>query len=567
MIKTLKTILVLTPTLALLAAGVWYLNQPEAPTEHSGDPAAAEGGRLVVLVVFDQMRGDYLERWSGAFSRDGFERLKREGVWYANCLLPYACSATAPGHASLSTGVTPSVHGIIENYWYDRVKGSTVFATADEKFFPRVPAGLDRGPGLAPTQVLAPTLSEALKAGTDGKGRLFSLAIKDRAAVLLGGKEPTGVYCFDNGEFHTSTWYRDRLPAWVEQFNRSGVANQWAGQSWARLGNASEYDQIAGRDDQPGEYAQVPTLPRRIPPSGPEYYTQIEASPFGNQLLWEFAKAAIDAEKLGANGTSDILALSFSPNDIIGHLFGPDSHEVLDVTIRSDRLIAEMIDYLDNKIGRDRYTLLITADHGIAPLPEVVMAKDHDAGRIAAIELIAGLDEALDETFGKPDGVPGRWVEGEFKITKPWVYLNQRLIQSIGVPFETVEAYAAKWLANREHTQTTFRRTNLLSGLCLPEEKPLFDLVRNSFHPQRSGDIYIVQKPYLQLTGRAGLGVDHGSVHEYDRRIFAMALGARVPKSGRQDAPFNWLCIPAMVCKVLSIEPPAKAARQLPDGW
>ncbi len=567
MLKYLKLALFLTPTLALIAGAVWFLSKPTPPVL-SGDPAAASGGRLVVLVVFDQMRGDYLERWSSLFGTDGFERIKRDGTWYANCTLPYAASATAPGHASLSTGANPSVHGIIENSWYDRSRGEVVSSSGDGATT-RVPAGSDRGPGLAPTRILAPTLGEALKAGTNDKGRLYSFALKDRAAVLLGGRNAAGVYCFDNGEFHTSTFYRDRLPAWVEQFNGGGTAKQWGGKSWDRLGKKDDYDRLAGRDDQPGEFAQVTTLPKTLPPAtaGAAYFSALESSPFGNELLWDFAKAAISAEKLGTNGTSDVLCLSYSSNDVVGHKFGPDSHEVLDITLRSDKLVAEMIKYLDESVGRGKYTLLITADHGIAPLPEVVAKTHAGAGRISAGDLISGLDAALDETFGRPDGNPGRWVEGDFNITKPWIYLNKRLIEASGVPFNVVEAYATKWLSNRDAAMIAFSRTQLQEGTSLPEQKLMFDAVRNAFHPERSGDVYIVQKPYLQLMGRASLGVDHGSLHDYDRRVFALALGANVPNQGKRSTPFDWLSLTPMVCKSLGIAPPVKATTGLPDGW
>lgn len=567
MLRTLRLLLLLAPTIALAAAIAWFLMRHDEPRQANGDPAAASGGRLVAIIVFDQLRGDYLDRWSGAFGQDGFERIKREGAWHSNAMLPFACTATAPGHASLVTGANPNVHGIIENEWYDRGRGRVVRSFSGDEPSALVPPLEMGGGGLSPERMLAPTLTEALKAGTGGRGRLFSISMKQRAAVMMGGREPAGVYCFSNGEFHTSTYYRDRLPGWTEQFNRSGAARRWSQAKWERLGDTKDYERLAGPDDQPGEYGMT-TMPKVLPDAdaGPAYFAALEASPFGNELLWEFAKTCIAAEKLGTNATSDVLCLSFSANDAIGHSYGPDSHEVLDVTLRSDKLLGEIIRHLDETIGRDRYSLLITSDHGIAPLPEVASRRHPDARRINFADIVAGLDEVLDERFGQQDGMPGRWVENA-KDVKPWVYLNRRFIESTGIPMEIVERNAAQWLANRPDVAAAFTRSQLVAGNCLPEEKLVFDLVRNAFHPERSGDVYVVPLPYLQLTSRLGLGVDHGSLHDYDRQVFFMALGAGVPKIGNRTEPFDWLTITPIACKLLAIEPPARSVRQLPRGW
>lgn len=545
MLRFLKLLLVLSPTIALSVAAVWFFTRP-APVE------VQQPSRLLVLVIFDQMRGDYLERWVAAFGPDGFERMKKEGTWYANCLLPYACTATAPGHASLVTGASPSVHGIIENARYDRSSGKLLTTFLDETRTP---------PMLSPTQLLAPSLSGSLKAATDGRGKYFSLSLKDRSAVLMGGKEATNIFCFDNGRFHTSSYYSEP-PAWVDKFNEGSESARFAGQVWNRFSSAN-YDSLAGKDDQEGEYPPR-TLPKTLPAVSAQYYRELEASPFGNELVWSFAKTAIEAEKLGDRNTTDILALSFSSNDLVGHAYGPDSHEVLDITLRSDDLVARMIAYLDAALGRDRYTLVVTADHGVAPLTEVVSNRI-EARRSHPGELVKGFDDALDDAFGKVNNVPGRWLEGNFKGTYPWVYLNRRLIESLGVPFDAVEAFSAKWLANRDGVVTVFRRTKLEEGICLPEEKPMFDLVRNAFHKERSGDLCIVPKPHWAFT--TALGVDHGSLHDYDRQVFILALGAGVPVKGKQSAPLNWLSITPMVCKTIRINPPAKSTKQLPEGW
>lgn len=572
--RSLRLALLFSPTLALLIGGGWYV------FSHLGDDLPPDlaptgnGGRLVVVVVFDQMRGDYLTRWPGLFEADGFEKVKREGVWYSNARLPYACSSTGPGHASIGTGAPPSVHGIVENRWYDRATGEMVYcaATPTARRVPEPPTPEKEPASVSPERLLVPGVAARLTAA-DPTARVFSLSLKDRAAVLMAGKcKDAGVYCFDSavGKFHTSSQYRTDLPPWVTRFNKprdASPADVWFHRRWDRLLPPDKY---TGDDDATGEGRGVngmgQTFPHplkgklEVPAKG--FYDAVETSPFGNDLLWEFARECLEAEGLGRRGTTDLLYLSFSSNDLIGHAWGPDSHEVQDITARSDRLIADMIRHLDETVGRANYTLVVTADHGVAPLPE----QTAGAERFEPAADLEQLGKALDETFGplgdKPGGAPELWVK---KLNYPDLYLSEALLVAEGKPRADVENYIAQWAANRPHLLAAFPRS-VLAGPPLAD--PLARRVQLGWHPARSGDVVLVHKPFL-LPGKNTGGYSvagHGTPHDYDTHVPLLAFGAGVPRLGERKEPTSSLALAAIVCRSLGIAPPPEATEPLPKG-
>jgi Type I phosphodiesterase / nucleotide pyrophosphatase len=576
--RPVRTAVILTPTILLFAAALWFLARPgeakpsvgpaeETSTEPVGKSPA---GRLVVLLVFDQMRGDYPARWATAFGPDGFERVKANGVWYTNAHLPYAASSTGPGHASIATGAPPAIHGIVENSWFVRGREKEVYCVYGDEPYQRVPAAGEPtkpGQGLSPERLLVPTLADAV---TTAGGKTFSLSLKDRAAVLMGGKSPTGAYCFDSaaGEFHTSSVYGRPAHPWVTEFNRSGRADQWQGRKWERLLPPARYDPLAGPDDARGEgkNGENRTFPHPLP--GIEngfakpYYTALEATPFGNEFLWEFAKQTITAEKLGRSDKPDLLCVSFSSNDLIGHVYGPDSHEVLDVTARSDRLLGEVLKFLDGELGPGRYSVVVTADHGVCPLPESAVANHPAARRLTPGDFSAGFDEALREAFGP---AAAGWVEKDPRATWPWVYLNRAAVAAAKVPFSEVERYAENWFGNRDGALTAVGVSRLVGP---PAADPLVRKVQLSYHPDRCGDVCVVPAPYVLVQhSNYKTGTNHGTPHEYDTHVPLFAYGAGVPTLGRVDKPVSSLVVAPLVAHLLNLNPPAAAKEPLPVGW
>jgi hypothetical protein len=554
-------------------------------------PTAAPAGeeqpqppvRLAVLVVFDQMRGDYLQRWDELFGADGFHRLEREGVWFQNCHYPYAGTVTGPGHSSLVTGTSPDRHGIIFNEWFDRKLGDEVYCAADPRY-QRVPpapkkeppakekedkgkepmAEKDRGQG-TPELLLAPTLGDALKAATGGRAKVLSLSLKDRASVLPGGKHPDACYWFDpaDGVFVTSAYYRDAIHPWVADYNAAKAADAWFGKDWTRLRTDLDYEKYSGPDDVVGEdtgVAQGRTFPHPmdggLKAPGRRYYNALYNSPFGNELLLGLVKRAIDAEKLGTRDVPDLLCVSFSSNDPVGHIWGPDSQEVLDTTLRSDRIIAELLDYLDAKVGKGRYVLALSADHGVCPLPEVAAKQGKEARRVVAADQSKAITEFLEKTFPKKaEGKPIR------KFLNGSVYLNPAWVRAQGVEQAKVEEALAAWLKTQPAVETAYTRTELLRGV--PEDDRIGQMVRRSFYAERSGDVIILTKPYYLVWSRLK-GTGHGSPYPYDTHVPLVVFGPGVVPGARKDL-VTPQATAAMLAKALGIKPPAMAEAPLPE--
>jgi hypothetical protein len=569
-VQLLRYLLILAPTIGVVGGAVALaVRNWDAPIVlPEGFTASEARGKLVVVAVFDQLRGDYPERWREAYGSDGFEKLRTKGIYFANGRVPYAATSTGPGHAAISTGLPPSGSGIVENDWFVRGRELPVVCCKADRAYERVPAAQNPGPadgGLSPVRLLAPTVGDLLRKAKP-ESRVFALALKDRAAVLLGGKEPSGAYCFDtdDGEFHTSAFYRDRPHAFVDAFNASAAADRWAGKTWDRLGDTKTYDRLAGPDDQPGEGTMPDgsdrTFPHVLPPAGRPYYNELERSPFGNELVWEFAKAAIDGEKLGRGSEPDLLFLGFSATDLVGHKYGPDSHEALDTAIRADKLIAKMILELDASVGAGNYTLIVVADHGVCPLPEVARAKQPDASRIPPGEIVHGLDAALDGAFGTKNGQPGQWLEVDFRRTQPWVYLNRKQAEAVGVEYAAVEKYTAQWLSNRSGVAAAFARAKIQGPA---SNDALLRSVQLTFHPDRCGDVLVVPEKYCLLDGRPR-GTNHGSPHDYDTHIPIFAYGAGVAAAGTKTEIVSILAIAPLIAKHLGIDPPTGCTEKPP---
>lgn len=525
--------------------------------------------RLAVLVVFDQFRGDYLARWGNLFGEGGLKRLTTEGAWFQNCHYPYASTETGVGHSSLMTGCSPDTHGIIGNNWYDRIEGTRVYCATTARY-ESVPARESKGPNKpeagSPERLLVPTLADVLKEATQGAGRVVSLSLKDRSAILPAGRTPDACYWLqgDSAAFGTSTFYRARIHDWVAEFNKLSFADQWFGKNWTRLRADISYRKLSGRDDVAAEGTgtkQGRTFPHPmtggLKKPGKEYYTAVGSSPFGNNLLLEFAKKAIAAEGLGTRDTPDLLCVSFSSNDLIGHQWGPDSQEVMDVTLRSDLIIKELLTYLDEKVGKGRYVLVLSADHGVAPIPEVAKAQGKDAGRISPDTLGRQARAFLQEKFNK-EGEKGDWIEA---FSWPWVYLDRKRIAERGADAEEMEKALADWFTQRPGILTATTRTRLSQKT--PPADEIEGRVRKAFHSARSGDVAVVVKPYYQITQYL-TGTGHGTPHTYDTHVPLLVFGTGVRPGIRPDAVTPQAAA-AIFAHALGIKPPSSAHAPVPE--
>jgi hypothetical protein len=553
----LRFVLALTSLVLLASAGF-------------ADDRSAARPRLAVLVVFDQLRGDYLARWQPLFEKGGFRRLTSEGAWFQNCHYPYAATWTAAGHATLATGCSPDRHGIIANEWYDRRAAKEVSCVRTERYTPVPPStGEKKEKGAGPHLLLAPTFADVLKDATAGKGRVVSLSLKDRSAILPGGRRPDACYWADKAmRFVTSTYYRDREHAWVRRFNESGAASRWLGQEWQRLRKDVDYVRWSGADDVFGEgtgYRQGRTFPHPFllgKKGGKRNYAQaVEASPMGNDLLLELVSRAIDAEKLGSRDVPDFLSISFSSNDLVGHVWGPDSQEVLDTTLRSDRIVRDLLALLDQKVGKGRWVLVLSADHGICPVPEVTRARGREARRVVPKALQRAAEEHLDSLYPPAKGEErgkGAWIEA---YANGMLYLDRKRIARRGLKAEQVETALAKWAVSRRGIARAYTRKQL--------EVPALDdalgrRVQRSYFAGRSGDVTLIASPHSLLIEYL-TGTTHGSPHAYDTHVPLVVLGAGVKPGVRKDSVSPEQAA-VILAHALGMKAPARATLPLPAG-
>ncbi len=549
--------------------------------------------KLVVMLVFDQFRGDYIARWHDLLGDDGFLRFEREGTWFDHCYYPYSCTITGPGHASLATGCSPERHGIVMNEWYDRAAADKVYCAGWDRYHNVLSVPLPTTPtkksdatrkskavvpddekkpakekGGSPDRLLVSTFSDALKRATAGKAKVVALSLKDRSAILPGGHSPDCCYWFDDrtGTFCTSTYYRDRVHPWVAAFNRSRPAERWFGHEWVRMRDDIDYAAHSGPDDIDAEGLGVAKKQGRVFPHSmsfdlknpsKDYFDAVETSPFGNDLLLDFAVTALSAEKLGEDAVPDFLSISFSSNDLIGHTFGPDSQEVLDVTLRSDALVRDLFRVLDRRIGRGRYAVAVSADHGVCPLPEVAIRQGIDARRVDPKVILADAPKYLRETLGGDSDKASAWFDKEML---PWVYLNYKAIKARGQDPAKVAGVLADWFRSRPEVIAAYTRQQLESPSATDDE--LLPLARKSYFADRCGDVLVVTKPYYFFsTSKTGTG--HGTPHDYDRYVPLLVLGTGTP-AGRCSEPVTPQAIVSALAQAAGVQPPSTAEAPIP---
>jgi predicted AlkP superfamily pyrophosphatase or phosphodiesterase len=497
-------------------------------TPAPGRPAEVRMPKLVVGLMVDQFRYDYLNRFRKEFT-GGFARFLKQGAVFTNAHYEHFPTVTAIGHSTFMSGATPSVSGIIGNSWWDKETQKTVTSVLDDKT--DLVGAL--GAGSSPRRLLVSTIPDELKISGKG-GKAFGISIKDRSAILPAGHMANGAFWFDaqSGTFVSSTYYGEKLPAWVAAYNDEKFADKYISTEWMTLAD--------------------PTKAFKKPVRSPgAKYAELDYTPYANELVEGLAERAIDAEKLGQGDKTDFLSVSFSANDYVGHAMGPDSDEVHDISILTDRLIEKFIQHLDKKVGLANVVIVMSADHGVAPLVEVNQARHMPGKRIVAADQNKALDEALTAKFGK-----GKWItnRAEYGIT-----LNRELLASKKLEIATVAEYAADVLRGFEGIQRVFTHDQLLRGQ-VPHDR-FHNRVINGFFPQRAADIYVVQYPYFLYDKT---GTTHGLPFNYDTHVPVMFLGMGIrPGQYHQQIAVN--DIAPTLATMLGIEIPSGAYGRVLD--
>lgn len=486
--------------------------------------SATEPPRLAVVIIVDQMRADFLPRFGPHFGEGGFRRLLT-GADYRNCHYRYALTKTAAGHATILSGMLPETHGIIANEWMDRTTFAWGNAVEDtDSPLVGLPPRANRyanatfaaKAGRSPRNFLGSSVGDWLQARYGAASKVFGVADKDRSAILPVGRKPDGAYWTEEGIFVTSTYYHAELPAWVAQFNARRNGAQHFGQTWDRLREKELYDRVQGPDDAPGEEVSPglsATLPKKIGggelPSG-DFYGAFDRTPWANELVADMAAHTIETHQLGRDDIPDLLTVGFSQPDSTGHAYGPDSHEVMDTYLRLDRTLAQFFSLLDAKVGAGRWVAVLTADHGIPPLPERVLVErgPGSAGRISGSQLDAHIKSALDAAFGTlPD--PLVWALRD----NAGYHLQPKALAAKNLPAEQVTVVLADALRRHPQLAAAYTRAQLTAPGPLDEWG---EMVRRGYLPARSPDVVFVEKPFFQVRSQ---GTTHGTPHAYDTHV------------------------------------------------
>ncbi len=512
-----------------------------------------ERPRLVVGIVIDQMRFDYLYRYQEHFSKDGFLRLMHHGFSFENAHCRYMPTGTASGHATIYTGTTPSVHGIIADSWYDRDTEQMVYCVDDSGV---KTVGEDGYAGeRSPERLFVSTITDQLRMATGYRGKVVSIALDDRSAVLPGGHTAGAAYWFDSetGKFITSTYYMDRLPGWVEAFNARKLPGKYARKNWQLLLPDSAYT-ASTPDNEPWEHVtkeeDKPVFPHVAAHDPDDAYGSLLASPWGNQLIIDFAEAAVANEKLGQDNDPDFLAVSFATTDHVGQRYGTDAMETEDIYLRLDRQLAGLFHYLDQHVGRGNYLLFLTSDGGAAPAPEYLLEHNIPAGHFDTGSFVDYLRKNLGETYGAAGLLT--------KYANDQIYLNDSLLDVLGLNKEDVSQKTADWAQDFPEVYMAAASNRLAAhdGHRFPEF-----LLRNGDYPGRSGDVFVVYQPWF--TDDEGSGIGSNSPYSYNTHIPLLFYGWHIPV-GKSYAAVDMADIaPTLAAMLHMTEPNAATGRIL----
>jgi len=488
--------------LAALCAAVFMCGaQTPAPARTSARPAAQKP-KLVVLIAVDQLRFDYFTRFGGEF-KGGLKKLWENGAVFTQAYYEHMPTVTAVGHSIMLTGAMPSASGIVGNEWLDRDSGKQVTSVSDTGV---KTLGVESRQGASPHRLLVSTVGDELKMSGKGKTKVVGVSIKDRSAILPAGRMADGAYWFDkpSGNFISSTWYFDDLPVWVKLFNEKKAIDQW---------------------------------------KGTDGYDKMSESDHGNDVVELFAEAAIEGENLGRNGGTDLLSMSFSANDTVGHSKGPDAPEVKAITIHTDKVLAKFFGYLDKRVGMSNVLVVLTADHGVAPMPEVMQGRRMPGGRMTEKTVLDAVTKALNEKYGE-----AKWVLGK---SGPAPYLDHKLIEDSKLELAEVQGTAAAAVRKVPHISRVFLREELRLGLAPADQ--VGRRVQNGFYYQRAADLVIVPDPYWLFEAK---GTSHGTPWNYDAHVPVIFMGPWV-KAGKYTARSQVIDIAPTLAEMLQVETPS----------
>jgi len=554
-IKTLTATTLLLTSTTLFATQATNTTQPTKP-------------KLILQITVDQLRGDLPDKFMKNMGQGGFRYLKEKGVWYKNAHYNYSNTETVVGHTTLATGANPSLHGMVSNVWYDRIKKRLVYNIEDKRYHilsknadiddstevdaSQALAGTD---GRSPANIMVSTFSDELSLYTNQKSKIFGVSVKDRGAVTLAGHNGKAFwFSKTSGEFITSSFYYDAYPKWVKAFNDKKHAQRYLNKSWTLMYDKSKY-MFGDSDDNPWEedYAHFGRVfPHHYKGKDNKYFNHfLTFSPAGDELTLDFAKAVIENEKMGQHEVTDYLAVSFSSTDYVGHIFGPSSLEAEDNMLRLDKTLASLFKYVDEKVGLDNTLIVLSADHGAPEAPGYLAKLGIEAKWIAPMKWNK---EPSLKRLEKRFGVGQKLIESFFP---PYLYLDHTLIKEKGLNLAEVQKAVAKEIMDIDGIALTVTSTEL-SNNTLPDTY-LYNAALNNFNAKRSGDILILFEAHCfanDMDGGAIMATNHGGPWTYDTFVPVIFAGSHL-KGKQVYTPIRPNDIAATLSAVVNAKAPS----------
>jgi predicted AlkP superfamily pyrophosphatase or phosphodiesterase len=500
---------------------------------------AQERPKLVVGIVVDQMKAEYLDRFNSDFSENGFKKLKNNGFSYTNMHYNFVPTYTAPGHAAIFTGATPSVNGIVGNDWFNKGTGQNMYCTDDLSVLTLGNGTKDEGE-MSPKNLLSTTVTDELRLATNFKGKVIGISVKDRGAILPAGHFANWAFWMSKtGEFISSTFYGTDLPDWTKKFNGEKRYMDYINKGWNLLKPIETYNESLADDNKyegkvNGEKAVFPYNLRAMFDKSDAGI--IKATPFGNDMVAEFAKAAIANEKLGQDNDTDFLTVSFSSTDYVGHILGPRSMELQDTYLRLDNTIADFITYLDKTVGKNNYLLFLTADHAGAENVQFLKDNKYNVTNLNSFEMRKGLQEFSKATFGE---------DFLLNYSNFNVFLKKDLIATKKLNLSDVTAAFKSYLNKQDFIKRAYTEDEILSN---SGSDFILDAVANGYDLQQNGELVLVFKPGFIEYGATG--TSHGTVYPYDTHVPMLFYGWNILKGQNSEKKVITQIAPTVALKI-----------------
>ncbi|WP_338763683.1 alkaline phosphatase PafA [Bernardetia sp. ABR2-2B] len=537
---------------SILSFLVVFISLPSFAQEETEKKLINSRPKLVIGIVVDQMRYDYLYRFYDQYSENGFKRLLNDGFSCENTHYNYTPTNTAPGHASIFTGATPTNHGIINNNWYSRTENRKFYCAEDKTVKGLgTPNPDDKQGQMSPLNLKTSTITDELRLATNQKAKVVGVSIKDRSAIMPAGHIPNGAYWHDasSGKMISSTYYFEELPKWVNDFNDKKLPDAYIKKGWELLFPLANY---TGSFADENKYEANPTKEKKatFPYFIEEFdaekkYRQFPYTALANSFLKDFAETAILSEKLGEDEITDFLTLSFSATDYVGHRYGIYSVEVQDTYLRLDRELATFFEFLDKNVGEGEYTLFLTADHAGAPTPSHLHDLQFDADYLEWKPMKDSLNNFLEKAYGEGDFVS--------YLSDQDVYLNRELLLERKISLQEVQQKTRDFLLTQKGISQAITATELSKQI---QRTGFMQLIQNGFNPRLSPDVaFLYQSGHMDSYYKKG-GTNHGTPYTYDTQVPLLFFGKNI-KQGNTYRRVEITDIAATLASLLKLQQPS----------